>query len=207
MRELIVVSLLVFGVSCGPLSVHAALITNGDFESTTTPGTVPDGWNASGGNPTLPFAYTGDPAVPVSSGAWAVDLGPSGVDSENGGTLFQTFMVTLPGTYLFSFDYTNEHNDGSDLADFFWSLSGVLTDGETFTDIGGGYSNFSRRYDIGSPGALTVTFGDIVGKTGGYDAVIDDVSFTALSVPIPSPSLLMLAGAAALMAARRRTSG
>ncbi len=176
--------------------VHAAsLIYNGDFESTSVSGTVPDGWTAAGGNPSPPHAYTGDPTVPPSSGVWAVDLGPSGVDAQNGGTLFQTFTVPGAGAYVFSFDYTNEFSNGLHPADFFWSLSGLINDGDTLRNIGGGYNSFVRTYSASSAGSLTVTFGDIIGThPGGLDAVIDNVSFSATPVPEPSALWLLLTG-------------
>lgn len=182
---------------------HAQLVENGDFEASIASAAVPSGWAVDGGNPAVPAAYTGDPTVPPSSGVWAVDLGPSGVDSQNGGRIFQTILVNIPGTYRFSFDYTNEFSNGASLADFFWSLAGLVEDGETLLDIGGGYQTFERTYSVMSTGNITITFGDVIGG-GGLDAVIDNVSFAA--VPLPAPiSMLAIASIVLLGAGRRAT--
>lgn len=185
---------LAVSVSAAPL-VSASLIVNGDFESTTASATVPDGWIGSGGNPTNPQAYENDPAVPPASGTWALDLGPAGSDGANGGSIAQTFSVPLADSYTFSFKYSNELNDPIDFADFSWSLAGTVNDSGTFLDIGGGYETFSRTYSIATTGDITVTFSDIVGRGDKYDAIIDDVSFTA----IPEPQSVILLGLGCLV--------
>ena len=169
----------------------ANLIANGDFESTTVNGSVPDGWHAFGFRTFSPAAYTGDFYVPPASGAWALDLGPSGNDLDNGGTITQTFNVSSPGTYVFSFDYTNEAHSTA-LADFSWYLSGAITASDTFLNVGGGYQTFSQAYWVGAAGDVTVGFSDMVGNGHGHDAVIDNVSFAA--VPEPSSYVLCLLG-------------
>jgi hypothetical protein len=170
--------------------IQASVIVNGDFESTTASGTVPDGWIGSGGNPTNPAAYQNDTAVPPASGMWALDLGPAGSDGANGGSIAQTFSVTVVDSYTFSFKYSNELNDPIYFADFSWSLSGAVNDSGTFLNIGGGYATFSRTYLIAAPGDITVTFSDIVGRGDKYDAIIDDVSFAL----VPEPEAAMLIG-------------
>lgn len=180
----------------------AQLVVNGDFENTTNPGTVPDGWSVLGGNPVPPRAFHLTAVVPRSSGEWALDLGPSGRDVENGGRIFQTFVVPKAGVYDFRFDYSNELNSPALLADFFWSLSGRVQDGQTLRRVGGGYVALTRRYTVSEPGNVTLTFGDIVGN-GGLDAIIDNVSFAAVPLP-PSAWLLGLATIALASRGRRR---
>ncbi len=185
-----------------PFSIaSASLILNGDFESTSGSAiSIPDGWNVVGIN-ALPKAYENHSVVPAASGEWAVDLGPSGTDSENGGTLFQTFSVNQQGKYVFSFDYSNESHNSSQLADFNWSLSGLINDGNSLFNIGGGYSTFTKEYDIGSLGDITVSFSDIIGNGHAYDAIIDNVSFSLESVsvvPEPMPFTLFGLGLALL---------
>lgn len=185
-------------------TVQANLVVNGDFESTSVNGTTPDGWIASGFSVSGPQAYTGNPVVPPASGSWALDLGPSGTDANNGGTASQTFNVAAAGMYTFSFDYTNERNSTSfPFADFSWSLSGAATDSATLLGVGGAYQTFSNSYLINAPGNVTVSFTDIVGNGHSYDAVIDNVSFTA----VPEPTSFVMFCAALLAGARRRRVG
>lgn len=188
-----------------PNFAHAQLITNGDFESGSKNSEVPAGWIGSNGNPRVPAAYTGDPVVPPSSGSWAVDLGPAGNAFENGGTLSQSFMVPEAGTYTFRFDYTNEENHPTRLADFSWSLSGAINDGGTFLDIGGGYTTFSKVISVTTPGSVTVAFTDIPSAAQSYSAVIDNVSFS-LTSPIPEPAAVWLT-LLGLLAIAIRTKG
>lgn len=180
---------------------NANLIVNGDFESTTQYAGVPIGWVVYGFNERSPAAYTGTNVVPPASGSWALDLGPSGVDEENGGTISQTFSLSAPGTYAFSFDYTNEENHALRLADFEWFLTGAVTDSATLTGVGGGYQNFSKSYVVSSPGDVTVGFQDIISGQP-YDAVIDNVTF--VSVPEPSSCVMVLIGMIGLGFRRRR---
>jgi hypothetical protein len=154
-----------------------------------------------GFNERSPAAYTGTSVVPPASGSWALDLGPSGIDGENGGTISQTFSVSAPGTYAFSFDYTNELNHASDLADFSWFLTGAVTDSAALTGVGGGYQNFAKSYVVSSPGDVTVGFQDIISGQV-LDAVIDNVSF--VSVPEPSSFVMFLIGMLGLGFRRRR---
>lgn len=188
-------------------NAKAGLIFNGDFESSTLNTAVPEGWTVSGFNRRSAGAFTGNPVVPVASGAWALDLGPSGTDTDGGGTISQTFAVSTAGLYQFSFDYTNESNLSSRLADFSWSLTGTVTDSETLNGVGGGYENFSRSYQVNAPGNITVSFTDIVGNGHAYDAVIDNVSFSRLSsgvIPEPSSIAVFLTGVMGLSLRRRR---
>jgi hypothetical protein len=180
---------------------NANLIVNGDFESTTQYAGVPIGWDVYGFIERSPAAYTGTSVVPPASGSWALDLGPSGIDGENGGTISQTFSVSAPGTYAFSFDYTNEENHAFRLADFSWFLTGAVTDSATLTGVGGGYQNFSKSYVVSSSGDVTVGFQDIISGQP-YDAVIDNVSF--VSVPEPSSFVMFLTGMIGLGFRRRR---
>lgn len=212
MEMIVEVSRMLFGlvVFCGLMShcssLRAGLIVNGDFESTTVNNSIPFGWTAVSPN-TPPKAYTGNPVVPPASGSWALDLGPSGSDALNGGTISQTIFVPTAGTYLFRFDYTNERNLTSQLADFSWFLSGAITDTETLTGVGGGYVNFSRQYFISAPGNVTVGFNDIVGNGHSYDAVIDNVDFASVSAnPVPEPAswAVFLCGALGLTLRRQR---
>ena len=180
----------------------ADLIVNGGFELTTGPSpSVPDGWEVYGFNDRSPLAYTGSSVVPPASGSWALDLGPHGHDEKNGGTISQTFSVSAPGTYAFSFDYTNELNHASYLADFSWFLTGAVTDSATLTGVGGGYQNFSNSYVVSSSGDVTVGFQDIISGQL-YDAVLDNVSF--VSVPEPSSCVMFLIGMLGLGFRRRR---
>jgi len=185
---------------------NASLIVNGSFESTTGGSDYgkPDGWvvsNTAGKSYGNPKAFKRPAAVPPASGSWALDLGPTGIDVDNGGSISQTFSVSAPGPYAFSFDYTNEENHASKLADFSWSLTGAVTDGATLSDVGGGYQNFSKSYVVSSSGDVTVSFQDIIsGQVN--DAVIDDVSFVRL--PEPSSCVLFLIGMLGLGFRRRR---
>ena len=181
---------------------NADLIVNGGFELTTGPSpSVPDGWEVYGFNDRSPLAYTGSSVVPPASGSWALDLGPSGRDEENGGTISQTFSVSAPGTYAFSFDYTNELNDALRLADFSWFLTGAVADSAMLTGVGGGYQNFSKSYVVSSSGDVTVGFQDIISGQI-FDAVIDNVSF--VSVPEPSSCVMFSIGMLGLGFRRRR---
>jgi hypothetical protein len=180
---------------------NANLIVNGDFESTTLNPSVPNGWEAYGFNLRRPLAFRSNGVVPPASGSWALDLGPSGIDEENGGTIAQSFSVSAPGTYVFSFDYTNELNHASHLADFTWFLTGAVADSATLTGIGGGYQSFSKAYVVSSSGDVTVGFQDIISGQA-YDAVIDNVSF--VSVPEPSSCVMVLIGMIGLGFRRRR---
>ena len=180
---------------------NANLIVNGDFESTIGQASVPPGWDVSGFNVSSPNAWRNNGVVPPASGSWALDLGPSGVDEENGGTISQTFSVSAPGTYAFSFDYTNELNHASDLADFSWFLTGAVADSATLTGVGGGYQNFAKSYVVSSPGNVTVGFQDIISGQV-LDAVIDNVSF--VSVPEPSSCVMVLIGMIGLGFRQRR---
>ena len=184
---------------------NADLIVNGGFELTTGPSpSVPDGWEVYGFNVKSPLAFRNHSVVPPASGSWALDLGPAGHDEENGGTISQTFSVSAPGTYAFSFDYTNELNHASYLADFSWFLTGAVTDSATLTGVGGGYQNFSNSYVVSSSGDVTVGFQDIISGQL-YDAVIDNVSFVPISVvPEPSSYAMFLIGMLGLGFRRRR---
>ena len=185
-------------------AANANLIVNGDFESTTLNPSVPNGWEAYDFVLRRPLAFENNNVVPAASGSWALDLGPAGVDGDNGGTISQTFSVSAPGTYAFSFDYTNEANHASYLADFFWSLAGAVTDSATLTGVGGGYQNFSNSYVVSSSGDVTVGFQDIISGQH-YDAVIDNVSFVPISVvPEPSSYAMFLIGMLGLGFRRRR---
>ena len=180
---------------------NANLIVNGDFESSTQHAGVPNGWGVYDFVDRFPSAFTGSSVVPPASGSWALDLGPSGRDDENGGTISQTFSVSAPGTYAFSFDYTNELNHALFLADFSWFLTGAVTDSATLTGVGGGYQNFSKSYVVSSSGDVTVGFQDIISGQL-YDAVLDNVSF--VSVPEPSSCVMFLIGMLGLGFRRRR---
>lgn len=183
---------------------NANLIVNGDFESTSLHKSVPDGWEVYGFNVQSPLAFRNNSVVPPASGSWALDLGPAGIDDENGGTISQTFSVSAPGNYVFSFDYTNELHHASFVADFSWFLTGVVTDSATLTGIGGGYQAFSNSYVVSSSGDITVGFHDIVSGQQ-YDAVIDNVSFVpAVVVPEPSSGPMLLIGIIGLGFRRRR---
>ena len=187
-------------------NARAGLIFNGDFESSTSNTAVPEGWTVSGFNVRSAGAFTGNPVVPVASGSWAVDLGPSGRDTDGGGTISQTFAVSTTGLYRFSYDYTTESNLASSLADFSWSLTGAVADSETLNGIGGGYENFTRSYQVNAPGDITVSFTDIIGNGHSYDAVIDNVSFSRLSsnvVPEPSCIAIFFTGILGLSLRRR----
>jgi len=183
----------------------ADLIVNGGFELTTGPSpSVPDGWEVYGFTERSPLAFAGSNVVPPVSGSWALDLGPAGHDEENGGTISQTFSVSGPGTYLFSFDYTNELHDAIRLADFSWFLTGAVVDSAILTGVGGGYQNFSTSYVVSSSGEVTVGFQDIISGQV-FDAVIDNVSFVAISVvPEPSSCVMFSIGMLGLGFRRRR---
>ena len=183
----------------------ADLIVNGGFELTTGPSpSVPDGWEVYGFTERSPLAFRNNSVVPPASGSWALDLGPHGHDEKNGGTISQTFSVSAPGTYAFSFDYTNELNHASFVADFSWFLTGAVTDSATLTGVGGGYQNFSNSYVVSSSGDVTVGFQDIISGQL-YDAVIDNVSFVPISVvPEPSSYAMFLIGMLGLGFRRRR---
>lgn len=186
-------------------NAHAAsLITNGDFESSITNLTTPLGWAATGGASTEVMAFKLHSVVPAASGDWAIDLGGSGTDVDNGGSLSQTFSILDPGTYVFEFDYSNESHHTSFFADFSWSLSGVANDGATLLGIGGGYTTFTQEYLITSTGNTTVTFSDIIGNGHAYDAIIDNVSFHVKPVPAPPVALLLGSGLIGLIRMRNK---
>ena len=182
-------------------AANANLIVNGDFESTILNPSVPNGWEAYDFNVRRPLAFESNGVVPPATGSWALDLGPSGVDEENGGTIAQTFTVSDPGTYVFSFDYTNELHHASYLADFTWFLTGAVADSATLTGVGGGYQHFSESFVVSASGDITVGFQDIISGQH-YDAVIDNVSF--VSVPEPSSCVMVLIGLIGLGFQRRR---
>ena len=210
-RTVILLGLLCcFSLTALTSSARAGLIVNGGFESTTVSGSVPDGWVVSGFNVRSPGAYTGNSVVPPASGSWALDLGPSGSDTDNGVTISQTFSVTTPGTYAFTFDYTKEASGlSTHLADFSWFLSGAVADSDSLFGVRSGYQTFSEAYSVTAPGNVTVGFTDIIGNGHSIDAVIDNVSFTltsATAVPEPSSSVILAMGMIFVVFNRRKAS-
>ena len=94
--------------------------------------------------------------------------------------------MPAPGTHSFAFDYTNEAQHTSWLANFSWFLSGSVTDSATLTGVDGGYQTSSRWYVIDSPGDITVGL-QVVISGQVYDAGIDNVLFASVH-PLRSPN-------------------
>ncbi len=177
------------------LAVSAnAQVLNGDFEANTG---SPTSWITGGGAVNDPLVYAHNGVVPASGGVGnALDLGPSGSATGNGGYAEQTISVAA-GSYVLSFDYIGELSNAGVTFDV--DLTGVSTFSDSITTASR-YSTYTTLVNVASSGNLTLRFTETA--KSGINAVIDNVSFTA--VPEPSSTALLGLGALGLLARRKR---
>ncbi len=192
----------VWGVS--PSARAQNLLTNGSFETSTTPqcstscAAIP-GWT-SGGNFTYTWVQSGSyegfySSYSAQSGSNFVVFGPVGTD----GTLSQTFSDTAGGTLNVSGWLQGDGTTPSD-----WSMS---LDGTSYVSVNPVPDQGWTRYSFTAPATGSDTFSISFSNTNDYSAM-DNFSVTEGTATVPEPSTLALFGVGAiglLLALRRRS--
>jgi len=184
--------------------ISSNLIQNGSFEN---PGvnanswsmfTTLQGWNVGANQIEVRNKVSGQ----AYDGSNFVEL-----DVVNNSSIWQSFQTQKGQNYLLSFAYANRpDNKGASSNGIQWSL-GNLFSGVVGNNTATNWTVFEQSF-VGTGGLLTLTFAGY-GKSDGYGTSLDAVSVTTQSqdqrVPEPgSLALLVGAGAALLLAARRR---
>jgi hypothetical protein len=215
--------------SLAAIPAHAAVLTNGSFESGTS------GWTVSGGSglfTTVSQLSGGSSNVnPVAGAAFAV-VSNNGVASA---AVSQTFDITAAGLFLSYRFLTDEYNTGAGYNDFATitltvagnpttlatiARNGLQAGGEGSLLAGASFiDNTESGFDIGQSAwqnlavdvssylgqSATLTFQ--VNNVGGSDLDIgvSQLAFDRVIVAVPEPgSSVILVTAMGLMAARRR---
>jgi hypothetical protein len=179
-------------------TAQAAIITNGDFSLGSA------GW-----------IFTGDVIVansPAYVGCCASgDTGTGnfaafgGGDEPDNGVIQQSFATTPGANYELSFQYGAFSSPAGlgaqSLAISVGDLNTTLTDPTSVRDLSSLFTTY--EYDFTATGALTtITFTDTSSVTDSIDAMLDNVSVTA--VPEPLTLSILGAGLVGVATVRRR---
>ena len=206
-------ALLVSGLALLPVSAHANLVVNGDFESGSL-----GGWISSGA-----VMAASDSAY--IAGAGATGSFPSGhyVAAFGGGNaaatglITQSFATVIGQQYALTFDYGKFAAGGGPQviqATVNNVASGATLSSLTVTDASGTnaldsvFSSYSQSFI--AVGLLTsLSFRDISSVTASTDGFLDNAAVNAIGIgvnAVPEPAtdfLLLMAGVMALLTSRR----
>jgi hypothetical protein len=179
---------------------------NPGFESNSN-ATPPIGWTVGGGNPTNPTVYINNSVVPAHSGIAAVDLGPAGDSTLNGGWMEQTVTILTAGNYDFNFWHRIEQDSGTlnNTSSFQVDFTGVLNQSISLNS-NNVYQQYNQTLSL-SPGTLTLRFTDTQ-PYGVYHTIIDDVHIgSSTAAPEPGALGLLALGAVSGPGTVRRRRG
>jgi hypothetical protein len=182
---------------------QANLLTNGGFESSSSPTATPTGWtNIGHSDGVITYAAFGTPAY---EGLNYYDLGGYGDPfGPIGDGIAQTFATTAGSVYSVTFGLSSENSSGNQTltvsaagASFDYFL-GVTSDGVFKKPFA------TQTFNFTATGALTtLSFIHTAGGGGSNDALIDGVVVTA-AVPEPETYAMMLVGLGVMGAIARR---
>ena len=195
-------------VSSGAVEAHAQnLLTNGDFEDSTSQTQTPPGWTNVGHSEGV-IAYSAF-NTPNYNGAYYYDLGGYGdAFGPVGDGIEQAVATAVGSTYTLTFGLSSENNINAGRLDVY--IGSLLTSFDLTQDT---------RYGVLAKPFVTQTINYtatgnstlirfLIGATsnGNNDPMIDGVSFVATSAGVPEPATwaLMILGFGAVGGAMRR---
>lgn len=136
-------------------------------------------------------------------GSFTVDL-----DGNGRGGIKQTISNLAAGEYELSFYLGGNPDGGAAAKHVNVSIDGI-TIPYTFVDTGATHANMGYEFEdffftLTSPTTTTLSFASTDPATDAYGAVIGEVSLTAVAVPEPGSTALLLAGLGLLGTVARR---
>ena len=183
-------------------AANANVLVNGNFESGST------GWNASGNAGVTHggfggFYFGAGSAAQNGSGALVFNSG----DSAPNGSFSQTFATTAGSTYLLNFDFGTTVGGSQNLLASILGANGTSVLGNlTVSDDQSTNLLTNFGFSFTADGAVaTLRFSDIAtNQTVSLDALVDNVTIAAATVPEPASIALLGLGAFALLRSRRK---
>ncbi len=210
MNSKVLIAALTSAMAMASASTASNLLTNGNFEGSTSETTTPPGWTNIGHmDGVIAYSLFGTPAY---DGSYYYDIGGFGGALPAGGDGIEQTVATVAGqAYTLTFGLSGENGSGVELADV--NIGGKLTQ-YTLTVDGSGPFKMPFATDTisyvatGPTTTIAFTVDAASPAFGNNDPLIDGVIFSPTGVPEPTTWAMMLAGFGMAGAAirRRRTA-